>query len=59
MKVKVSNISGAPNYTVKFSFTPYNTDYNIDISQFKIDRVIDLTKSPDSWEGNLVFKDNN
>lgn len=56
--VKISNISGAPNYTVKFSFTPYNTDYNIDISQFKIDRTIDLTKSPDSWEGNLVFKDN-
>ena len=56
--IEVSSIQGLPNYTVRFSFTPYNTDYNIDISQFKIDRVIDLTKSPDSWEGNLVFKDN-
>ena len=56
--IKVSSAKGTPNYTVRFSFTPYNTDYNIDISQFKIDRAIDLTKSPDSWEGNLVFKDN-
>ena len=56
--ITVSSAKGRPNYTVRFSFVPYNTDYNIDISQFKIDRTIDLTKSPDSWEGNLVFKDN-
>lgn len=56
--VFISKAQRIPNYSIRFSFIPYNTDYDIDITNLAINRVINLTLSPDSWEGNLVFKDN-
>ena len=49
----------AKNYIVKLQFTPINTQYNIDLSQYSFSRTIDLEASDDSWEGEYVEMDHN